>query len=110
MSNCPDATEIPANEKFSLIVKGCSEEDVNSKLESKLLDLAEKIRIAKNSPCVGDCSNTGGETETQNCTLWVDYTLTMNITRAARVAGCPNNVGRIGFFMGTITNAGCNCV
>jgi hypothetical protein len=73
MADCPNGTEEPANKNFTIIVKGCTEDDVKSK-------------------------------------LWVDYNLTMNLIRAARVKGCPNDVGRIGFFIGSVTNAGCNCV
>ena len=110
MTECPNGTEIPANKQFTIIVKGCTEDDVKSKLESKLLDIAKQIRVDGGSPCEGDCAPADGEEEQPTCTLWVDYNLTMSHTRAARVKGCPNDVGRIGFFMGSVTNAGCNCV
>lgn len=110
MTDCPNATEEPANKKFTLIVKGCTEGDVKSKLESKLLDIAKQIRADAGSPCEGECSSVEGEEDQPACTLWVDYDLTMNHIRAARVKGCPNDVGKIGFFMGSVTNAGCNCV
>ncbi|KGM06298.1 hypothetical protein LP43_2172 [Methylophaga thiooxydans] len=110
MADCPDMTEIPTNKKFTIIVKGCTDEEVMSKLESKLLDIAEEVRREKGSPCEGECNEGDAGDEHPSCTLWVDYNLTMNHIRAARIPGCPNDVGRIGFFMGVVTNAGCNCV
>lgn len=110
MANCPNGTEVSRRKDFTFIVKGCTENDVKSKLESKLLDIAKQIRADDRTPCEGECGRAEGEEEQPTCTLWVDYILTMNHIRAARVKGCPNDVGRIGFFSGSVTNAGCNCV
>lgn len=108
MTDCPNGTEVPANKDFLIVVKGCTEDDVKSKLETQLLDIAKQIRADAKSPCEGDCQP--GQGEGPVCTLWVDYSLTLSLFRAARVIGCPNDVGRIGFFKGSVTNAGCNCV
>lgn len=110
MTDCPDMTEIPTRRKFTIIVRGCDEKEVMSKLESHLLDMAEEVRREKGMPCEGDCTQGEGKGEGPSCTLWVDYNLSMNRIHVARIPGCPNDVGRIGFFTGEVTNAGCNCV
>ena len=112
MANCPNGTEIPLNEKLPwIIVKGCDEEEVMRELENNILNIAKKIRAERGSPCEGDCKATEDpEGEQPTCTLWVDYETTFSAIRAARVQGCPNDVGKIGFFQVVLKTAGCNCV
>lgn len=69
MADCPDMTEIPTNKKFTIIVKGCTEDDVKRKLESKLLDIAAEVRREKGSPCEGECVEGDTDTERPSCTL-----------------------------------------
>lgn len=109
MADCPDMTEFPTNKSFVIIVKGCNEEEVINKLEKQLLDIADAVRRENGIACEGSCQEREAGDERPSCTLWVDYELTQKTIKVARVAGCPNDVGRIGFFMGTVTNAGCNC-